>query len=207
MKKRKIKILSGQTLLEAILAIGIIIMVIMAFLSRTISFSSYQKQSFRREQALFLAKENIEIARNIRDSNWLKGCASLTDSENCFYWDSGISPAGRYVIDYDENKEGFFLNELSADFSQCLVDQSCRVFIDANGRYVNNGGSEPTEFYRALELRPICKNNQECQNGVCFSGQTCQSKIIGMEIFSFVKWWERDFWRTVELTEQIYDWR
>ncbi|MFA6536863.1 MAG: hypothetical protein WCT18_00515 [Patescibacteria group bacterium] len=210
MSKSFYKKSSGGTIIEAVLAMGIILVVISVFLMRTMTVSTMQKQSFWREQALFLAQENIEVVRNMRDSNWLHGCPSLTDTQNCFFWNSGFSQGEnyRFIFSFLDNDQIVVLQSLTDDFSVCVQSESCRVYLDSTGKFVNEATAQPTNFYRAMELRQICENKTACGgDGICASGESCSGKVIGVEIYSFVKWWERDSWRNVEITERIYDWR
>ena len=70
----------GQGLLEMVFAIGILLIVVAAILALTTSNIVGQKESEFQIVANNLAREGIEVVRNIRDSNWLGGQA----------WDQGL---------------------------------------------------------------------------------------------------------------------
>lgn len=67
------KMKKAQGLLETIVALGVIITGLVSVMSLVISNLNNQRDSAMRYQAVNLARQGIEIARNIRDSNWLAG--------------------------------------------------------------------------------------------------------------------------------------
>ncbi len=62
----------GQSLLETIMALGIIVIAVTATIGLLISTMKSGRTSTNRVIAANLAREAIEAARDIRDSNWLK---------------------------------------------------------------------------------------------------------------------------------------
>ena len=63
----------GQSLLELIVAIGIILACTIATLTLVITSIQAGRKGSDKIIATNLAREGIEIVRNIRDSNWLSG--------------------------------------------------------------------------------------------------------------------------------------
>lgn len=117
----------GFTLLETIVAVGVIMIGLMAVLvlaNNSLSFVSLIKD---RLVAVNLTSEGLEVARNIRDNNWLQSLA----------WNSGLAN-GDYNITY---------NSLSlspyAD-TELLVNTS-------NGLYNYTSGS-PSGFKRKISI-------------------------------------------------------
>lgn len=72
----------AQGLLEAIIAIGVIVTGLISIISLTISNLTSQRFAAKRYQAINLARESIELARNIRDSNWLAGQPTWTNIDS-----------------------------------------------------------------------------------------------------------------------------
>ena len=60
----------GQSLLEAVVAVGIVILLITGLIAATTSTLRFGQMSKDRTQALQYAKEGMEIVRIIRDTNW-----------------------------------------------------------------------------------------------------------------------------------------
>src|SRR5688572_114581 len=75
----------GQTLLEVIIALGIISTAVSAALTLTSSALNAGSQSHHQLVAGNLGREAIEAVRSIRDSNWLAGTA----------WDTGLQGLAR----------------------------------------------------------------------------------------------------------------
>lgn len=81
---------SGFTLLETIVAVGLIAIAFVASLNLMTTSFFYVSNIQDRLVAVNLTGEGNEIVRNIRDNNWLQGKA----------WNSGLAD-GDYQIAYD----------------------------------------------------------------------------------------------------------
>ena len=88
--------------------------------------------------ATYLAQEGIEIVRNIRDTNWVKGAS----------WDEGFEESGEYVyeIDYDNTDLPFPLACSPCNFSDLNF-----FYID-NGFYQYSYSEEETKFKRKVTI-------------------------------------------------------
>src|SRR3989344_8702093 len=100
----------GFTLIEAIVAIAVISVGFIGSLS-LLRYASSQASSLKDQViAINLAAEGIEIVRNIRDSNWLKGNidwrSGIPDTElglvdyNSEYVETGSGVSGRDCLDW-----------------------------------------------------------------------------------------------------------
>lgn len=67
------QIKKGFTLIEVVIAIFIATVGIMGAFSIIQQVVAYTSASYNRLTAAYLAQEGIEVVRNIRDGNWLKG--------------------------------------------------------------------------------------------------------------------------------------
>lgn len=135
----------GQTLIETLVAAFILVMGISAALTLAIYSLSATTNIKQQAIALGLAREGIEVVKNVRDTNWLVG--SLTS--NCYDFLSGGSTAycyqdwldplsGRgqdisapgvtpqsFALQYDSNLDyPWVLSKTSTDFGLNLVDFS-----------------------------------------------------------------------------------
>lgn len=71
----------GFTLLEIIVAIFVLLVGVLGAYSVTQQIISYTHSAANRLTAAYLAKEGIEIVRNIRDTNWLEGSSNPWDED------------------------------------------------------------------------------------------------------------------------------
>lgn len=119
------------TILEVMLAIFILTAAIggsFILIQKTL-FSVSQSQS--KLIAVYLGQEGIEIVRNIRDTNWLKGLS----------WDNGLEE-GEWEADY--NDEGLTQQYNGGQFLK----------TDTDGFY-DYSGDTLTQFKRKITIFPI----------------------------------------------------
>lgn len=170
---------SGQSLMEAIVAIAILLMVVMAVLALTISGVTGQKENEQQVIANNLAREGIELIRNLRDSNWLAGVA----------WDTGFSDSGEGIIDYVSASVDY-------GFSSSQLD------LDIDGFYSH----QPSGFYsRVVQISSICYSpvSGEIIRQSCDAGE----QKIGVKVVSLVSWQDDDNFKEVRLEDLLYDWK
>jgi len=84
---------AGFTIIETIIAILIILTGVVGAYSIITNLTSFGTISPTRFTAVYLAKEGIEIVRNIRDTNWLGGQA----------WNKGLVQSSAACNPADEN--------------------------------------------------------------------------------------------------------
>jgi len=100
--KRRLRVRPGLSILETVLAIGIIMIALVGALTLIIATIYAGGNSINRFIAINLAREGIEVARQRRDTNWLKRAAGEPDCNgyengsplelnNPCEWDSGLT--------------------------------------------------------------------------------------------------------------------
>ncbi|MAF13472.1 MAG: hypothetical protein CMI53_01090 [Parcubacteria group bacterium] len=181
---------SGQSLLEVVIALTILVMALSAVLALTTSNIVGQKESEFQIVANNLAREGIEVVRSIRDSNWLAGVA----------WDEGLTDATKNVAtaEFDIVTNTWSLN---FDFTDDLLYISSGL---SRGLYSHDGSGQPSEFRRILTLDDICLDDGETieVSPPCSTGQK-----IGVKVTSEVSWLERGRDRQVTLESFLYAWK
>ncbi len=104
----------GFTLLETIVAVGVIMVGLIAVLVLINNSLSYVSLIKDRLIAAYLNSEGLEVARNIRDNNWLQNLA----------WNNGLSN-GDYNIAYNSLSLSPYVDtELLIDASSGLYNYS-----------------------------------------------------------------------------------
>lgn len=198
-KNLKSNIQSGQSLVEMVVAIAIIVTGLVGALSLTISNLSGAGEAGARVVASNLAKEGIDVVRNIRDTNWLKDLA----------WDSGLSLAGDFtaIAVFDPSQNLWHLDFTPASIS----DPAARLYRDANDLYLQNmtspTGTE-TLFSRLLTIDPICLTvaSPPAEN---ITGNSCGvgENQIGVRVKSEIDWTESGQPRSLILEDRLYNWQ
>jgi len=121
----------GFTVLELLAAILVISIGILTAYSVTQRIFAQTIDSANRIQAAYLAKEGIEVVRNIRDTNWVESSAN---------WDDGLT-SGDWEADY--NTTGTINDTYDGDFLR----------IDGTGFYSYSG--TVTKFKRKITISSI----------------------------------------------------
>lgn len=129
--------------------------------------------------ALNLAREGVEVVKNIRDSNWLIGKQ----------WDDGLYFGNdtTATVEFEPLTSTWKLNFVAED----IYDEHSNLNFDkTTGLYLHNGNYEKTEFYRLLSLNTVCydeilfKKIIKQNNEQCFGNE----EKIGINVVSTVMW-------------------
>ena len=176
-KNQKSKINGGFTLVEAIVAIGVISVGFVGSLVLLSKSSSQASLLKNRVVVSHLAAEGVEVVRNIRDTNWLKG----------FDWRTGLADTTGGIVDYDS---------AAVDASDASEGRKC---LNWNGSFyrhalASGGYACNTTFKRHIELATKSET---------VSGQN----VDYLEIKSIVEWREKTRTQTVTVVNHLYDWK
>jgi type II secretory pathway pseudopilin PulG len=167
----------GQSLLELIVASGIIIICVVAVLGLVLMTTTSSSSSKTQILATNLAREGIEVARSIRDANWL-----IIDSEDpsrlwhqdLFGQNPDFTNDYTAIAQFQPPVPVGIANPWTLDFNPDDIDDNRAIIYlnPANGRYsqignpsgATNCGPPPepfcnfqaTQFRRLITLNPIC---------------------------------------------------
>jgi len=183
----------GQSLLEMVFAIGVLLIVVAGILALAIANIIGQKESESQILANNLAREAIEVARNIRDSNWLAGNQ----------WDAGLTDAASNIA---------IVNYHSQALQFDPTEEEKQLFISAVRVYSHDDSGEPSIFTRELILNSICQNikSGDANFGEEIIKDAClidDEKKVGIKIQAQVSWLERNRDRIVTLENLLYEWK
>lgn len=178
----------GFTLVETIVAIGVIsvgFVGALVILSKSSSQAGVLKE---RIIAAHLAEEGIEVVRNIRDSNWLSSNPNAS-------WRDGLddTPLGddtpKAIVDY--NSESITLAPSS---------QWCLSYVLDNGFYkYKHSASCNTTFKRHIILTTKSMES--------YPWEVDPAKLEYLEVKSVVTWEEKGQTKTITIVDNFYDWR
>lgn len=137
---------SGFTIIEAMIAIGLILVGIMGtitLINRSLGFTS---NVFNKLTASYLGQEGVEIIRNLRDTNWL----------NQQDWAAGLAD-GDYQADY------------STKTLQIFADLPL-LYDETTGLYGYGAGTE-TIYTRKIQIKHFGENEIRVQVTVSWIGK------------------------------------
>lgn len=187
----------GQGLLETTIALGVIITGIVGMLTLTISNQSASVESSDRLLATNLAREGVEIIRNIRDSNWLPRGV----------WDQGLESGADYTAAPLFDKAA---NTWALDFTANDINHDHARLWRAGGVYFQSAQAAPagaslTSYRRLLQLDEICQDKS-----VMTSGGQCNPAInpkIGIKVQTKVQWEAKGSTHELVVEERLFNWR
>lgn len=179
----------GLSLIETVIALGILTTGMAALVGTAIySFSNYNK-ALLRLTAMGLAREGVEVAKNIRDTNWLPPQAV----ENC-----GV-PAEEGYIGPEQYCYKAWLTSLDGCSSGCQAifvpatnvwslqtTGNYSLYRQADGTYTEVSTGSPPLYYRKLKIikntaAPYSLAHPELQvlSTVAWVGRGCISDFSG----------------------------
>lgn len=190
----------GQTLVELMVGVAVIIIGLTAAASMIFSNVRIQEISSDRVVASNLAREGIEFAKSVRDSNWLAGSPFYTGLQ------SGTDYTGVPIIDTSGVFTGFNFTASTIDTDDWTVIKTSTA-APSSGALMGQGTSfagTPTIFKRLVTLQPICSDDSVLSEGV-----SCASPlyIVGIRVTSQVVWDRRGERRQSVVIDELYDWR
>lgn len=189
----------GFTILETLIALSIVAIGVVGTLTLSSQTVVGSRASQNEVTATNLAREGIEVARALRDSNWLSiEAGMLQDSE----WDNGL-----YAIGNDYTARAVFdgrrwtLDYQYGDLASCK--ENCRLYLDeTTGVYSHESNGTKTIFHRAVETNAICEDH-----AIKASGNVCGNKKVGIQVLATVEWEEQNHTSSLTLEERLYNWR
>ncbi|MBU0732342.1 hypothetical protein KKC88_05695 [Patescibacteria group bacterium] len=204
----------GQSLVEAIGAVAIILTGIVVVVAMLIYAINAAQIASLKNQAHFLAVEGIELTRYLRDNNFLEieggeiTGTPFVDVGAYFGEDRYNIP--RIQPEAAAQDERYF-NSFFLNSQETCSDHPCRQIIDTTPFYTNeNGllesGESGTLFNRWTILYEICEGNvimdtvgQECSDLSLFT--------IGVKVESHVEFTKGPNTHDYVLEEEIYNWK
>lgn len=197
----------GQSMLEAIIATGIIVTAVSSALTLVSSTIKAEKESEASIMAGNLAREGIEAVRAIRDSNWLAG----QQFDNGLY--SGTDYTGIAVFAPATNT--WSINYAAANV---ITANAARVYRYTTGSgnatvglfvqaAAQPGGTVVSGFSRLIVTDLLCDNGAGGYSIVA-SGSTCgAAEKIGMRVTSKMRWAVAGRVHTLDVEERMFNWR
>lgn len=145
----------GQTLIETLVAIFVLIIGLISALSLAIYSFRSSDTSTKQIVATALAREAVEGVKNIRDNNWLNDtlttggiCAQLGSGQACYpnWLGSGNNQLanGTYAIDFDANLNSWTITRSPASY--------VLVYNPTTGTYSSQGTGTNSVYSRKVVI-------------------------------------------------------
>ena len=195
--------LRGQTLIELLIASAVIAGGLFSAVALIFSNLRLSDRDSDSVVAINLAREGIEQARELRDSNWLAGnsfdagmCTAGGDYSAIPNWD-GKAASDQVSFDFTAD-----------DFSDESVQVKSSTEAENQGFLTQNTGvaANPTPWKRLITFHPIC----DAPGGLTYKndGETCAGDpTVGVRVESRVRWQRKGQSFERVLYDDLFDWR
>lgn len=191
----------AQTFIELIAATFILAVGLVGVLGLATANVRNQTIGSIRLVASNLAREGIEIARNVRDTNWIK----------IEQWDSGLVGDQDRCAVLNNSMDGFRFVASCGDENAIFTDLY-RVYQQADGRFVQLGnpgeGAARTPYFRRIRFDPICQDTgtkaEQIRQTIDCAGA---GEKIGIHVTSETGWLGGGGSQSTTVVEQLYNWR
>ena len=191
----------GQSFVEAMVAITIIVSSISSSLALVQSSITASRIGGTHVVAANLAREGLEVARSIRDTNWLSGRSFQVGL---------VDPAGKTAKPALDRSTGTWSLRFGV---LTLGDAGTATYLGADGVYVQAdvqpAGSAVSPYFRLLTLDFICRDDaggaeRIVADGSCLGTET----LAGLAVSSAIQWVTvAGSSQTLTAEERFYDWR
>lgn len=211
----KLKSNNGFTLIELMITLAVFTIGISAALGLAMSNYNNSRDNLDKIIAANLAREGIELIRNVRDSNWLRVEANEISTCGGFCsWDEGLNVNTNYVyIDYNDTFPQTFGGSCATGNEQCVIAcPNCKLYKDVDGFYNHDNSGTLTNYSRAIKLEKICVNESLAQpednEHIYNMDLPCGAleTYIGIQVTAHVQWLDNGT-KYVEIMDKFYNWR
>src|SRR3989344_369603 len=143
----------GQSLMEVVVALGGVLFVLISIVVLVLINSFGQKASENRVLATNLAREGVEVFRNLRDTAKLQK-KTLTQLDASY-----DATKHYYYLSLNSTTNVWDLLKSASDIG-ATWNADTRLYLNSN--IYNNSGATYTNFQRRLMIEPICAVSTEC---------------------------------------------
>ncbi len=212
----------GFTLLETLIALSVVSVGVMAAFTLSTANLNTAKANYQRVLAANLAREGVEIVRNIRDSNWLKiqanaDCDGVENGTQLCAWNSGLDK-NKSIVSFDASLRLGREIAYESIIEDCFTDGTCKLKEGSLHHYQHSTG-ENTNMARLIILKAICRDTdgdvtspnaygiKVSEDIDCYAWADGYEEKIGLQVTSQVYWQDFSKTHTIEVVEELYNWR
>ncbi len=187
----------GQSLIELIVAVAVIQVGLFSIWSLFLVNFNAEKEAEYRIVGVNLAREGIEVIKNIRDANWQKRQYNVMANETQIYsWDQNLT-AGTWSVNFSSRVPN--------------AETMSALYFDSAGFFTTAKTASTTPYSRQIKIKNICcadaNSDYKCDNtNYYLSSDYCASKI-GINVVSQVNWQITGHQRQSIIEDNLYDWQ
>lgn len=171
----------GQSIIEVIIAISVIVVGILAIMSLNMMNSRGNRFNTNYLVGNNLAREGIEVVRNIRDTNWVLG-------NN---WNVGLA-VGKYIAYFDRVTSKWAIKSttypLGSGYTNLYQLTTFNLYIQNTATIAS---ATKTNWSRLITI-------SEIKDG---------STVVGIKVVSEVLWTESGTNKTIKLEDNLFNWQ
>ncbi len=203
---------TGFTLVELVIALSVFTVGIMATFTLSLANVNTADENYQDILAANLAREGIELVRNIRDTNWLRmeandDCDLNTPGTQICSWNHGLD-WGISKVQYNSSA----LAEVTGNIPDCYNNNTCRLYRTANNFYTHDqtAPNSATNLARVIYLTALCMDYDNTGAIIVSDGLACSQpseRFIGLEVISRVRWYRGNHNRDYTVVDRIYNWQ
>ncbi len=190
----------GQSLLELLIALFILVSTLTATIALIVTSINAGRESRNKLIGTSLAREGIELVRNIRDSNWLDDTGPV--------WDEGLNDGAgddTTAIPVIDGTSAFGLDFSKNDFTAITYDSATDAYYQGDAAPGAN-----SQFYRIMNINAICRasNGDETIISANSPSNDCSGDDeVGLRIVSEVRWPSQTSSKKIILEDRLYNWQ
>ncbi|MBI5621613.1 prepilin-type N-terminal cleavage/methylation domain-containing protein [Candidatus Falkowbacteria bacterium] len=187
---------SGQTLIEVMIVAALLLTSLLSVIYTYTYLARAQTVESQSWLAAQLAREDVELLRGLRDSNWLASSADWLDG----LYSNPAAETETAMVDFAPG------SGTSLDFNvTALADAPIYRHQSGGAAYWNQTAADgtPTGFTRLVSLRRFCDRDDFPP-----AASSCAlAETVGIEVTVTVGWQERGEDQQYVLTDYLYNWK
>lgn len=191
----------GQTIIELLIAFSVIVVGLFAAATLTFSNLNTVDRDLDEVVVINIAREGIELTKQIRDSNWLAGRAfdeGLVDKASGNLTATPVWDGIRLAPSFDFAAKDF--TDANTTIVRMNAPEAPSFFANSNAAASIVGSDTP--FKRLLAFYPICEDMIARKTGTCGT-----LKKSGIRVESRIQWSRKGSVKNFVLYEDLYDWK
>jgi type II secretory pathway pseudopilin PulG len=194
----------GSTLIEVLAALGVISVGLFASANLVLSNLALVDRDLDEVVAVNLAREALEVGKQVRDSNWLAGRA----------FDTGIVASGDGTLVPEWRGDALQAAPAFDAVPNAISDSGGQVVRLGSGMFANRTASVPaasvsstTAFRRLVTAQYLCMDAAGTVDVRAASAGCGSDDVAGLRLRADIQWTRSGSVRKTSVYADLYDWK